>query len=79
MLICPFLIAKFDLVCGYRSTLPSLVTSMYTLGLLLGSLISGVVSDKYGRRVSFSKGTEENQFLSVYEILILITLQAMYL
>ena len=43
------LVSKFNLVCSNRYWVP-LSQSVYMLGYVAGSAISGVLSDKFGRR-----------------------------
>uniref|UniRef100_A0A3Q2Y353 Solute carrier family 22 member 4-like n=1 Tax=Hippocampus comes TaxID=109280 RepID=A0A3Q2Y353_HIPCM len=42
-------VSQYDLVCGHRWKQP-LTTTIFFLGVLGGSFISGVISDKFGRK-----------------------------
>jgi MFS family permease len=43
-------VLEFDLVCGPRSYIPSMISSMQFLGVLLGTISFGHLADKFGRK-----------------------------
>ncbi|XP_054027355.1 solute carrier family 22 member 13 [Dryobates pubescens] len=48
----PSLLTEFDLVCE-RKDLEDIALSIYMAGLLLGAIIFGTLSDRFGRRLTF--------------------------
>uniref|UniRef100_F6WIM7 Major facilitator superfamily (MFS) profile domain-containing protein n=1 Tax=Ciona intestinalis TaxID=7719 RepID=F6WIM7_CIOIN len=50
------LATEWDIVCDDAWLLP-LTTTLYMIGFLIGSFISGIFSDRYGRRPTFLLGT----------------------
>ena len=50
------IVTEFDLVCG-RSYLADLSTSMYYVGVAIGSVTGGWLASNYGRKVTIILGT----------------------
>ncbi|CAK8690866.1 unnamed protein product [Clavelina lepadiformis] len=49
-------VTEWNLVCS-RSTIPPIITSIFMIGVMVGSALCGILADKVGRRPMFLAGT----------------------